>query len=104
MLAQNGHQPTGATVNQARPGSSLKIEGRHVGARVDQRPSGYRFQVHAFGLPLTPQIRGKLNLDFDDGRKVFSKLDFQHAGGRNVLVTIGIATVFTAGSPAFTTR
>lgn len=102
MLAQHGHQPTGATVNQARPGSSLKIEGRHVGARVDQRPSRYRLQVHAFGLPLTPQIQGELNLDFDDGRKVFSKRDFQHAG--NVLVTMGIATVFTAGSPAFTTR
>ncbi len=56
------------------------------------------------GSPLPPQIRGKLDLDFNDGGKIFSKLDSQHAEGRTVLVTIGIATVFTAGSPAFTTR
>ncbi len=104
MVPQDGHQPAGAVVSQARTGRRRKIEGRHVGACVDECSSRYRLGVQAFGLPCPPQIRGKLNLDFDYGGEVFSKLDSQQAEGRTVLVTIGIATSFTAGSPAFRTR
>ena len=89
---------------QARTCRRRKIEGRHVGACVDECPSRYRLGVQALGLPLPPQIRGKLNLDFDYGGKIVPKGNSQHADGRNVLVTIGIATSFTAGSPAFRTR
>ena len=102
--AQNGYQPAGAAVCQARTCRRPKIEGRHVRACVNERASRYRLGVQAFGLPLPPQICRKLNLDFDDGGKVLPKLRSQHADGRNVLVTIGIATSFTAGSPALRTR
>lgn len=74
MVPQDGHQLAGATVWQARPGSGRKVEGRHVGAGVDEGASCYRFEVQTFGLPLPPQICGKLYLHFDDGGKVVPKL------------------------------
>lgn len=104
MASQDGHQLAGAAARQARPGCGRKVEGGNVGAGVDEGASCYRFEVQAFGLPLPPQICGKLNLHFDDDSKVVPKLRPQHSEGRSVLVTIGIATSFTAGSPAFRTR
>lgn len=101
---QDSHQPACAQAWQAHSGRRRKIESRYVGARIDECSSRYRFGTQAQGSSLPPQIRGELDLDFDDGRKVLLKLDSQHADGRTVLVTIGIATSFTAGSPAFKTK
>ena len=104
VRAQDGHQPACAQAWQAHSVCRRKIQTRDVGARVDECSSRYRLGIQAQGSSLPPQIRRELDLDFDNGRKVLSKFDSQHAEGRTVLVTIGIATSFTAGSPAFKTR